>query len=307
MKQYLDLVREVMENGVKKTDRTGTGTLSVFGVQKRYDLREGFPLVTTKKVNFDAIIHELLWFLSGDTHIRYLVRNNVNIWNEWAYQIYLEEEKLEEKYPRYSQGWTDHMKEFVEKIKKEEDFAEKWGDLGPVYGKQWRSWEGKGGEKIDQIQNAIDMIKRDPDSRRIIVSGWNVAELQRLIKDKNHAPPPCHMLFHFYAAEGNLDLQLYQRSADVALGVPFNIASYSALLTMMAQECGLKPRYFIHTIGDAHIYLNHVEGIKEQIKRTPHPLPALELAKKPFWELRFEDFKLNGYTHEDPIKFPIAV
>lgn len=307
MKPYLELVREVLENGETKADRTGIGTMSIFGVQKRYDLREGFPLVTTKKVNFAMILHELLWFLSGDTNIRTLVQNNVNIWNEWSYQIYLEQNHLVEKYPRYSKEWTDHMKEFIEKVKADESFAAKWGELGPIYGKQWRLWEGKNGMKVDQIQNVLDMIKTDPDSRRILVSGWNVAELQELIKDKNHAPPPCHTLFQFYVCNGNLDLQLYQRSADIALGVPFNIASYSTLLAMVAQENNLTPRYFIHTIGDAHIYRNHVDGLQEQLTRKTHPLPRLTIARKPFWDLRFEDFTLENYVSEPFIKFPIAV
>ncbi len=307
MKQYLDLVREVLEQGTPRTDRTGTGTISIFGMQKKYDLREGFPLVTTKKVNIDTIIHELLWFLSGDTNIRYLVQNKVNIWNEWAYEIYLQENSLTEKLPRYSEEWTAHMKEFVQQIIEDAEFAAKWGSLGPVYGKQWRAWEGKDGEKIDQIQNAIDTIKRSPDSRRIIVSGWNVGDLQSLIKNPNTAPPPCHTLFQFYVCNGRLDLQLYQRSADIALGVPFNIASYSALLMMVAQECNLEPGIFVHTIGDAHIYSNHVEGLKEQLTRTPHSLPQLTIAKKPFWELKAEDFGLENYTHDTFIKFPIAV
>lgn len=307
MQQYLSLVREVLENGEKKEDRTGTGTLSIFGMQRRYDLREGFPLVTTKKVNFDAVLHELLWFLSGDTNIRYLVQNNVKIWNEWAYQIYLEGEGLEEKYPRYSQEWTDHMAEFIERIKGDADFAQKWGNLGPVYGKQWRDWEGKNDVHVDQIQNVLDTIKAQPDSRRILVSGWNVADLQALIKDKNHAPPPCHTLFQFYVNDGHLDLQLYQRSADIALGVPFNIASYSLLLMMVAQECGLTPRYFVHTMGDAHIYLNHIDGLHEQLERSPKKLPTVEIAKKPFWGLKFEDFKLVGYEHDPFIRFQVAV
>lgn len=307
MKQYLELVQEVLLNGIEKKDRTGIGTISLFGVQKKYDLSHGFPLVTTKKVTFSNILHELLWFLSGETHIRYLVQNKVNIWNEWAYQIYLEENGLEEKYPRYSDGWKEHMQEFVQKIVDEEDFAKKWGDLGPVYGKQWRHWEAKDGTEVDQIQYCLDEIKKNPTSRRILVSGWNVGELQALIHNKHHAPPPCHTLFQFNVMGDRLDLQLYQRSADVALGVPYNIASYSLLLHMFAQETGLKPGIFVHTIGDCHIYSNHVEGLKEQLKRTPHSLPTLEIAKKPFWDLKFEDFELKNYVHDDPIRFPIAV
>ncbi len=307
MKQYLELVQDVLDNGLQKEDRTGVGTLSVFGTQKKYDLREGFPLVTTKKVKFDNILHELLWFLSGETHIRYLVQNKVNIWNEWAYQIYLEENDLLEKYPRYSEEWKAHMKEFVQQIADDESFAQQWGDLGPVYGKQWRAWGGADGKTYDQIQYCLDQLKNNPTSRRILVNGWNVAELQELIHHEHHAPPPCHTLFQFNVMGDRLDLQLYQRSADVALGVPYNIASYSLLLTMFAQEVGLTPGIFVHTIGDCHIYSNHVEGMREQLTRTPHMLPELLVAKKPFWELSHEDFELKNYEHDAFIRFPIAV
>lgn len=272
MKQYLELVKEVLEKGTKKTDRTGTGTVSIFGMQKKYDLRDGFPLVTTKKVNFEAIIRELLWFLRGSTNINDQLTQHTPIWNPWA----------DEK-----------------------------GELGPVYGYQWRKWEKFVEDRahkdlykkvhVDQIQAAIDMIKKNPDSRRIIVNAWNVADLDRM------ALPPCHSFFQFYVADGRLDLQLYQRSADLALGVPYNIASYSALLTMFAQECDLTPGIFVHTLGDAHIYLNHVEGLREQLKRAPRPLPSLKLTKKPFGEITFEDFKLENYVHDSFIKFPIAV
>ncbi len=271
MQQYLDLVQEVLDNGVEKGDRTGTGTLSIFGVQKKYDLRKGFPMVTTKKVRFDAILYELLWFLRGSTNINDDLKQHTPIWNPWA---------------------------------------DENGELGPVYGYQWRKWERfRWNEKeqkydkshVDQIQNAIDLIKNNPDSRRIIVSAWNPGDIDRM------ALPPCHAFFQFYVADGRLDLQLYQRSADIALGVPYNIASYAAMLTMFAQECDLEPGIFTHTLGDAHIYLNHVEGLKEQLKRTPKPLPKLELAKKPFWDIKVEDFKLIGYEHDAFIKFPIAV
>lgn len=297
MKQYLELVRYVMENGAKKEDRTGTGILSVFGYQNRYDLREGFPLVTTKKVYFRGILHELLWFLRGDTNIKYLVDRNVRIWNEWPYETY-------KANPAY-QGET--LEEFVEKIKNDADFAAKWGELGPVYGKQWIRWPSHDGKEINQIQNVLDQIKQSPYSRRHIVSGWNVADIQELIQGKKSAPPLCHTLFQFYVVDGCIDMQLYQRSADIALGVPFNIASYSMLLAMVAKECRLTPRYFIHTFGDAHIYLNHIEGLTEQLKRTPHKLPQLKIADKPFWELEFEDFELVGYESDEAIKFPIAV
>ncbi len=307
MKQYLELAQEVLEHGVQKEDRTGVGTISLFGAQKKYDLREGFPLVTTKKVKFDNILHELLWFLSGETHIRYLVQNGVNIWNEWAYQIYLERNDLVDKYPRYSDEWKAHMKVFVQQIVEDESFAQKWADLGPVYGKQWRNWEGKDGESYDQIQYCLDQLKNNPTSRRILVNGWNVAELQALIHNKHHAPPPCHTLFQFNVMGDRLDLQLYQRSADVALGVPYNIASYSLLLHMFAQEVGLTPGIFVHTIGDCHIYTNHVKGIEKQLKRTPHALPQLKIVDKPFWHLKFEDFSLENYEHDAFIRFPIAV
>jgi thymidylate synthase len=268
--QYLSLVKEVMDNGVEKRDRTGVGTLSIFGAQRKYDLREGFPLLTTKKVYFDSIIWELLWFLRGSTNINDDLAQHTRIWNDWA---------------------------------------DPDGELGPIYGYQWRKWEkftpdGKGGyvkSHVDQIRQAIEMIKHNPESRRIIVSAWNVADLERMNL------PPCHAFFQFYVVNGRLDLQLYQRSADIALGVPFNIASYSALLMMVAQECNLIPGIFIHTTGDTHIYLNHLDGLKEQMKRKPYELPTLKIAKKPFDQIKFEDFKLENYRHHDFIKFKIAV
>ncbi|MFC1615967.1 thymidylate synthase [Patescibacteria group bacterium] len=271
MKQYLELVQEVFDNGVEKPDRTGTGIISMFGAQKKYDLREGFPLVTTKKVRMDAIILELLWFLRGSTNINDDLTQHTPIWNPWA----------------------------------DED-----GELGPIYGYQWRKWEkftwDEENQKykksqIDQIKNAIDTIKNNPKSRRIIVSAWNVADLDRM------ALPPCHAFFQFYVVQGRLDLQLYQRSADIALGVPYNIASYSALLMMVAQECNLEPGIFVHTLGDAHIYSNHVDGLKEQLTRKPHKLPELKISKKSMDELKLEDFEITGYEHDKFIKFPIAV
>ncbi len=271
MKQYLELVKYILDHGEMKKDRTGTGTISVFGYQTKYDLREGFPILTTKKILFDAVVRELLWFLRGSTNINDGLKQYTPIWNAWA----------DEK-----------------------------GELGPVYGYQWRRWErfvwdeGTGGyrkEHIDQIQRAVDMIQHEPDSRRIIVSAWNVADLDRM------ALPPCHAFFQFYVIQGRLDCQLYQRSADVALGVPFNIASYALLLSMIAQECGLTPGIFVHTLGDAHIYVNHVEGLREQLQRTPKPLPQLKIAPKPVLEIAFEDIELVNYTHDAFIKFPIAV
>jgi thymidylate synthase len=274
MRPYLDLLRHVLEHGEQRTDRTGTGTISLFGTQSRYDLREGFPLVTTKKVLFPAVVRELLWFLRGSTNINDDLAEHTPIWNAWA---------------------------------------DERGDLGPIYGAQWRSWgatreggeHGEGGEGggrgIDQIRQAIDTIRRDPTSRRIIVSAWNVADLPKM------RLPPCHALFQFYVHDGWLDCQLYQRSADLALGVPFNIASYALLLSMIAQECELLPRYFVHTCGDAHIYANHVEGVRAQLAREPFPLPRLVLAKRPVLEMRFEDIALEGYQHHAFIKFPVAV
>lgn len=308
MKQYLSLVQEILENGEKRQDRTGVGTLSLFGVQRKFDLREGFPLVTTKKVNFRNIAVELLWFLRGDTHIRYLVQNNVNIWNEWAFQVYLDDNKLADKFPRYSEEWKAEMLKFVEQIRDSEEFAARWGDLGPVYGKQWRRWGAADGQEVDQIAQVLALIKSDPTSRRILVNGWNVGEMQGLIKARHHAPPSCHTVFQFYVSStGRLDLQLYQRSADVALGVPYNIASYAALLTIIAQETGYTPGIFTHTFGDAHIYLNHVEGLREQLTREPFALPTLSVASKPMSELAPDDFVLDGYQCHPFIKFQIAV
>jgi thymidylate synthase len=259
MRPYLDLLRTVLAEGERRSDRTGTGTIGIFGAQTRYDLREGFPLVTTKKVLWPAVVRELLWFLRGSTNINDDLKQHTPIWDAWA---------------------------------------DADGELGPIYGYQWRNWGGQG---IDQISDAIATIKRDPTSRRIIVSAWNVADLPRM------KLPPCHAFFQFYVAGEALDLQLYQRSADLALGVPFNIASYALLLAMVAKETGKTPRHFIHTLGDAHIYLNHVEGVKQQLEREPLPLPTLRLADKPVLEQRFEDIVLENYQHHPFIKFPVAV
>ena len=259
MRPYLDLLRHVLDHGERRTDRTGTGTLSVFGAQTRYDLREGFPLVTTKKVLFPAVVRELIWFLRGSTNINDDLHQHTPIWDAWA---------------------------------------DATGELGPIYGAQWRSW---GGRNIDQIQIALDTIKRDPTSRRIIVSAWNVADLPRM------KLPPCHALFQFYVQDRWLDCQLYQRSADLALGVPFNIASYALLTAMVAQECELAPRFFVHTLGDAHIYLNHVEGVKTQLAREPLPLPRLVLADKPVLAITYDDVALEGYAPHPFIKFAVAV
>lgn len=309
MEQYHALLRHILEKGVKKEDRTGIGTTSTFGYQMRFDLGKGFPLLTTKKVFLRGITHELLWFLKGDTNIKYLVDNNVKIWNEWPFQNYLQANNLEKEYPMYSEKWTKKMDEFVEKIKMDGSFAEKYGDLGPVYGKQWVRWECPNGEKINQIQNAVDLIKKDPYSRRILVSGWNVADIQQLITAKASSPPLCHTVFQFYVSKGKLSCQLYQRSADVFLGVPFNIASYSMLTMMMAQVCDLQSGEFIHTFGDVHIYNNHINQVNEQLSRTPRALPRLKLNQnvKSIFDFKYEDFELEGYDPWPPIKAPIAV
>lgn len=264
MQQYLDLLRHILDNGTEKTDRTGTGTKSVFGYQMRFDLQKGFPLVTTKKVHLKSIIYELLWFLKGETNIAYLKENGVKIWDEWANEQ---------------------------------------GELGPVYGKQWRSWEGTDGKEVDQVSDLIRQIKKNPDSRRLIISAWNVAELPKM------ALMPCHTLFQFYVADGKLSCQLYQRSADVFLGVPFNIASYALLTMMIAQVCDLQPGDFIHTFGDVHIYNNHMEQVNLQLSRTPFPLPTMKLspAVKDIFDFSFEDFTLENYQSHPGIKAPVAV
>ena len=264
MKQYLDLLDHILEHGVRKSDRTGTGTLSVFGNQMRFDLRQGFPVLTTKKLHLRSIIHELLWFLAGDTNVRYLHDNRVTIWDEWA---------------------------------------DADGDLGPIYGSQWRSWPTPDGASIDQIARLVEGLRANPDSRRHIVSAWNVADLDRM------ALPPCHCLFQFWVADGGLSCQLYQRSADVFLGVPFNIASYALLTMMVAQVCGLEAREFVHTFGDVHLYLNHVEQAETQLARKPRTLPVMHLNRDvdSIFDFCFDDFRLEGYDPHPPIKAPIAV
>ncbi|MCH5181616.1 MAG: thymidylate synthase [Prevotellaceae bacterium] len=264
MKQYHELLRRILSEGVAKGDRTGTGTLSVFGHQSRYDLRDGFPLLTTKKLHLKSIIYELLWFLRGETNVRYLQENGVRIWNEWT------------------------------------DAA---GELGPVYGAQWRSWPDYGGGHIDQMAEVVEQLRRNPDSRRLIVSAWNVAALPEM-----HLPP-CHLLFQFYVAEGRLSLQLYQRSADTFLGVPFNIASYALLLLMVAQVCGFAPGEFIHTTGDTHLYTDHIEQARLQLERTPHPLPVMRLNPdvKSLFDFRYEDFRLEGYDPWPHIAAKVSV
>ena len=301
MQQYLDLLEHIFDQGNHKGDRTGTGTISVFGYQMRIPLDEHFPLLTTKKVYLKGIIHELLWFLRGDTNIRYLVQNGVKIWNEWPYQAYLRANGLEEQYPKYSDAWKEKMKEFVQQIAEDETFAEKWGELGPVYGRQWRDFEG-----VDQIQQLIEDIKNKPDSRRLIVSAWNPKEIPVMAKS---GLPPCHVLFQFYVAEGRLSCQLYQRSADVFLGVPFNIASYALLTLMVAHVCDLEPGEFIHTFGDVHLYKNHIEQAKLQLSRSTRTLPKMKIKRKvnDLLDFQYEDFELIDYTPHPPIRAQVAV
>ncbi len=305
MKQYLDLLNDIKTNGVTKTDRTGTGTKSVFGRQLRFDLNDGFPAITTKKLFLRGIIHELLWFLQGSTNIKYLVDNDVHIWDEWPYRAYLQ--KQSKPVPdSSSQEWKEGIKAFAEHIKQDNDFAKTHGELGPVYGSQWRKWPTADGGHIDQIQRAIDTIRNNPDSRRIIVSAWNVAEVDEMAKA---GLPPCHTMFQFYVANGKLSCQLYQRSADTFLGVPFNIASYALLTMMMAQVTGLEPGEFVHTFGDAHLYLNHLEQVDEQLSRTPKALPTMRLNPKvtSLFDFTINDFTIENYDPYPSIKAPIAV
>lgn len=309
MKIYLDLLKDIRDNGAGKDDRTGTGTRSLFGRQIRMDLSKGFPLLTTKKVFFRGIIHELLWFLSGNTNIKYLVDNDVHIWDEWPFQAYLKKNDLEKDFPMYSDEWGEEKLKFIEKIKSDDEFASKWGNLGSVYGKQWTAWKSADGEEINQIDHVIDMIKNNPTSRRIIVSGWNVGDIQSLVSGKITAPPPCHTLFQFYVSEGKLSCQLYQRSADVFLGVPFNIASYALLTMMIAQVCDLELGDFVHTFGDVHIYNNHVDQVNEQLSRKPKDLPKMKINPevKNIFKFKYEDFELTDYNPDPPIKAPIAL
>ena len=298
MKQYLDLLARIKNEGIVKTDRTGTGTKSVFGHQMRFDLSQGFPLLTTKKVFLKGVIHELLWFLNGDTNIKYLVDNGVHIWDNDAYRYYNELCVKEGVLPV-------SMEEFLRAAQESIDSpidGYKFGDLNHVYGYQWRSWPRPNGETIDQIQQAVDLIKRNPDSRRIIVSAWNVADVEKM------ALPPCHTLFQFYVADGKLSCMLYQRSADTFLGVPFNIASYALLTMMMAQVCGLEPGEFVHTTGDTHLYLNHMEQVDEQLSRTPRALPKMRLNPdvKSVFDFKYEDFTLEGYDPYPTIKAPMS-
>jgi thymidylate synthase len=301
MKQYLDLISHIADNGVFKGDRTGTGTLSVFGYQMRFNLQEGFPLVTTKKVHLKSILHELLWFIKGDTNIRYLVENGVGIWNEWPYQSWLRQTGEDKELEMHSDEWKAGLKRFVERIKTDSDFAQQYGELGPVYGRQWRNFEG-----VDQLTQVVDDIKSNPDSRRLIVSAWNPKDIPVMAKS---GLPPCHSLFQFYVSEGKLSCQLYQRSADVFLGVPFNIASYAALTMMIAQVTGLELGDFVHSFGDAHLYTNHKEQIKEQLSRDPLPLPTLKINPQVnnLFDFVYDDFELVDYQSHSAIRAPVAV
>jgi thymidylate synthase len=301
MKQYLDLISHIADNGVFKGDRTGTGTLSVFGYQMRFNLQEGFPLVTTKKVHLKSILHELLWFIKGDTNIRYLVENGVGIWNEWPYQSWLRQTGEDKELEMHSDEWKAGLKRFVERIKTDSDFAQQYGELGPVYGRQWRNFEG-----VDQLTQVVDDIKSNPDSRRLIVSAWNPKDIPVMAKS---GLPPCHSLFQFYVSEGKLSCQLYQRSADVFLGVPFNIASYAALTMMIAQVTGLDLGDFVHSFGDAHLYTNHKEQIKEQLSRDPLPLPTLKINPQVnnLFDFVYDDFELVDYQSHSAIRAPVAV
>ncbi len=298
MKQYLDLLTRIKTEGVVKGDRTGTGTKSVFGHQMRFDLSQGFPLLTTKKVFLKGIIHELLWFLNGDTNIKYLVDNGVHIWDNDAYRYYNELCVKEGVLPVTMEEFLRAAQEGIESPIE----GYKFGDLNHVYGYQWRSWPRPNGEAIDQIQQTVDLIKNNPDSRRIIVSAWNVADVEKM------ALPPCHTLFQFYVADGKLSCMLYQRSADTFLGVPFNIASYALLTMMMAQVCGWEAGEFVHTLGDTHLYLNHFEQVDEQLSRTPRALPKMRINPdvKSIFDFKYEDFTLEGYDPYPVIKAPMS-
>lgn len=293
MKQYLDLLQHILNKGSQKEDRTGTGTISTFGYQMRFDLAEGFPLLTTKKVHLKSIIHELLWFIKGETNIKYLVDNNVKIWNAWPYQKFMETDEFN----------NESLKEFVAKVKSDQLFAEKYGNLGPVYGRQWRHFEGPDGKYVDQLSEVIENIKTDPESRRLIVNSWNPPLVPEM------ALPPCHMMFHFYVNDNKLSCQLYQRSADTFLGVPFNIASYALLTMMIAQVTNLELGEFIHTLGDAHIYNDHLKQVTLQLSRTPKKLPLMKINKtiKNIEDFKYEDFELIDYFPYPPIKGKVSV
>lgn len=312
--EYLNLCRYCLDNGNRKGDRTGTGTLSVFGYQMRFDLQKGFPLLTTKRIPFRLIASELLWFIKGDTNIRYLLQHNNHIWNEWAFKNWIESDEYQgpdmtdfglrsQRDEQFRVQYEAEMKKFVEKILKDEHFANKYGDLGPVYGKQWRAWETTTGGKIDQLKDLIEQIKTNPNSRRLILSSWSPEFTPQM------ALPPCHTMFQFYVHDGRLSCQLYQRSGDIFLGIPFNIAEYALLTHLIAHVCGLEPGEFVHTIGDAHIYVNHLQQIEMQLKREPRPFPILKIneEKKTLFDFEMEDISIEGYDPHPAIKAPVAV
>lgn len=314
MDQYLTLCKHIMENGIEKGDRTGTGTKSVFGYQMRFDLAEGFPLLTTKKTAFRLVVSELLWFIKGDTNVRSLIEVNNHIWDDWAFEKWVKSDDYTgpdmanfgvraANDPAFKAIVDEQMDIFCARIVEDEQFAWEFGDLGPVYGRQWRSWPAQNGETIDQLQKVIEQIKHNPDSRRHIITAWNPAEVDDM------ALPPCHAFMQFYVANGKLSCQLYQRSADVFLGVPFNIASYALLTHLIAKECNLEVGEFVHTLGDAHLYANHMEQVETQLARTPRSLPTLSLSdeKASIFDYEIEDIKIEGYDPHPSIKAPIAV
>lgn len=318
---YLNLLDEILTNGVKKEDRTGTGTLSIFGHQMRFDLSKGFPLLTTKRVPFKLVASELLWFVKGDTNIRYLLQHNNHIWDEWAFKKWVESDEYQgpdmADFGRrclvdeeFNKLYQDELNRFCQRVLHDDEFASKYGELGNVYGKQWRNWTTSDGQAIDQLQDVIDQIKNNPDSRRIIVNAWNPEDVINAgSKGSKAALPPCHVMFQFYVAEGKLSCQLMQRSLDTLLGCPFNIASYALLTHLIAHECGLEAGEFIHSIGDAHIYLNHIEQVKEQLSREPRELPILRINpdKQSIFDIELEDLMIEGYNPHPTIKAPIAV
>lgn len=314
MEQYLNLCKYIKENGIIKGDRTGTGTKSVFGYQMRFDLAKGFPLLTTKKTAFRLVVSELLWFIKGDTNVKTLIEVNNHIWDDWAFEKWVKSERYKgpdmtnfgvraANDPDFKKIVDEQMEIFCSQIVADDQFAKEFGDLGPVYGKQWRSWPDKDGQTIDQLKNLIEQIKNNPDSRRHIITAWNPAEVDEM------ALPPCHSFMQFYVANGKLSCQLYQRSADVFLGVPFNIASYALLTHLIAKECNLEVGEFVHTLGDAHLYLNHMEQVETQMEREPRQLPTLMISsvKESIFDLEIEDISIEGYNPHPRIKAPIAV
>ncbi|MWC28210.1 thymidylate synthase [Paenibacillus sp. MMS18-CY102] len=312
--EYLNLLQHVLDKGTRKDDRTGTGTISTFGYQMRFDLNEGFPLLTTKRIPFRLIVSELLWFMKGDTNIRYLLQHNNNIWNEWAFKRWVESSAYEgpdmtdfglrsQKDEDFAISYNEQMDRFKALVLSDDAFAARFGELGDVYGKQWRAWQTTKGDTLDQLKDVIEMIKRNPDSRRLIVSAWNPEDIPLM------ALPPCHTLFQFYVADGKLSCQLYQRSADIFLGIPFNIASYALLTHLIARECGLAVGEFVHTLGDAHIYTNHLDQIQEQLARTAKELPKLVISGDwmSVFEAEVNDIAVEGYDPHPTIKAPVAV